>query len=253
MKAKDHTAFMLKWWKNANIHQVDLAVRQSSGHMMWHNNHSIDNLPLSWAKAENVKQSDIYIRPARGCSWPLVFLDDVNPTMAVRIAKKYHTLVIHTSNSGGCHLWISLSNSLDEFSRYQVQKHLAHLVTADLGSISGEHLGRLAGMKNWKRQGVWVNTIQVERSNQRPLDPTPLFNISQSSPKTTRSVSKSNRSLNDSSESVKEWGWVCGALQSGMDPQAVYNRLLEHSLPRRGHDAKRYVGYTIKRALHHIR
>jgi hypothetical protein len=36
----------------------------------------------------------------------------------------------------------------------------AHRIDVDLGSISGEHLGRLlAGFKNWKRRGRWVNVL----------------------------------------------------------------------------------------------
>ena len=38
-------------------------------------------------------------------------------------------------------------------------------------SISGEHLGRLAGFKNWKRGGTWVNVLGAS-CHGRHWDPT---------------------------------------------------------------------------------
>ncbi len=67
--------------------------------------------------------------------------------------------MVHTSPDGGCHLWLRLTHALDEHHRYLAQRWLIPKVNADLGSVSGEHLGRLAGTRNWKRASVWVNVV----------------------------------------------------------------------------------------------
>ena len=159
-KAAAHTAAMLDAWHQAGIARADLAVRTANAAMLWYADRPLDALPLALARAHNVKQADIYIRPARGSAWPMVLLDDVDIAMAQRVAKHYATLVVHTSAQGGCHLWLRLTRALDEAQRRQVQRWLIPKVDADPGSVSGEHLGRLAGMKNFKRAGQWVNVLQ---------------------------------------------------------------------------------------------
>ncbi|MCP4697885.1 MAG: hypothetical protein GY862_13690, partial [Gammaproteobacteria bacterium] len=56
----------------------------------------------------------------------------------------------------------------------------------------------------------------------------------------------------DYSESGKEWGWVCGALEAGLNPDAAYQSLVEKAGLRRGRDAERYARFTINRAMRHI-
>jgi hypothetical protein len=56
----------------------------------------------------------------------------------------------------------------------------------------------------------------------------------------------------DTSQSGREWGWVCGLLESGSDPRSVYYRLVERARPRRGKDAERYASRTIIRAIGHV-
>jgi hypothetical protein len=56
----------------------------------------------------------------------------------------------------------------------------------------------------------------------------------------------------DTSQSGREWGWVCGLLESGSDPRNVYYRLFEQARPRRGDDAERYARRTVERALRHV-
>jgi hypothetical protein len=174
-KAAAHTAAMLAAWHQAGIARADLAVRTANAAMLWYADRPLDDLPLALARAHNVKQADIYIRPARGHAWPMVLLDDVDIAMAQRVAKHYATLVVHTSAQGGCHLWLRLTRALDEAQRRQVQRWLIPKVDADPGSVSGEHLGRLAGMKNFKRAGQWVNVLQQPRPHTRPWDPTPAL------------------------------------------------------------------------------
>lgn len=253
MRAHDHTAAMLRFWSQQGITAVDLAVRRTTGAMIWQREGAPGQLPLPWVRAENVRQAEIYIRPARTGAWPMVLLDDVHPGLAQRIAQKYAALVVNTSPAGGCHLWLCLTRALDQAHRYQVQRWLIPRVNADLGSVSGEHLGRLAGLRNWKRGGVWVNVVNPDPLPQPAWDPTPAL---RSVPPMHRRIAPQPRPQydhhgTDHSESGQEWGWVCGALAAGIAPEIVYRQLLERASPRRGRDAERYARSTLQRALQH--
>jgi hypothetical protein len=243
MRASDQTSSMLGWWAQAGVHRADLAIRRADGTMAWHHDHGVDDLPLAWARAENVRHADVYIRPARHESWPLVFLDDVPVASATAIARKYAALVVRTSTEGGCHVWLSCSAPLAEAARCQAQRWLAARLGADMGSISGEHLGRLTGFRNWKRAGVWVNVLRV--SALAPWDPTAALPILASEP----APPVRTASATDTSASASEWGWVCGMLEAGIDPDTVHARLLAAARSRRGEDADRYATHTLARAL----
>ena len=252
-RASAHTATMLHGWAQAGIDCADLAIRRPDGAMLWQRDCPLSRLPLPWARAHNVKHGDVYIRPARGYSWPLVFLDDVTPEKARLIARKYTTVVVHTSPCGGCHLWLRVATALDEHQRYQAQRWLVARAGADPGSVSGEHLGRLAGMKNWKRHGVWVNVLDCGNQQAPPWDPTPAL---QPTPPDDRPLTatpgRQHGAGVDCSESAREWGWVCGALEAGISPDTVYQQLVERASQRRGRDAVRYASYTIKRAIRRL-
>lgn len=252
MKAKQHTVSMLRWWANVGVGRADLAVRRHNGAMIWHRDLSFDALPIAWARAENVRQGDVYIRPARDYSWPLVFLDDLPAPTAIRVAAKYDALVVETSKEGGCHLWLVCSRPLDEEGRYQSQKWLAARIDADLGSVSGEHLGRLAGFKNWKRGGQWVNVLDASLRGRRwcPRLQTPVQQPNANLPATpVRTRSSSKTTGPDSSESGAEWGWVCGMLEAGFDENSVFEGLVDRAGARRGKDVRRYALRTVKQAV----
>lgn len=234
---------MLRWWGTAGVTRVDFAVRRRGGAMIWHHELSYDELPIGWARAENVRRGEIYIRPSRNYSWPLVFLDDLPIPVAIRVARKYDALVVETSVAGGCHVWLTCTRVLDEDDRYRAQKWLAARIGADPGSISGEHLGRLAGFKNWKRGGTWVNVLAAS-SRGRYWCP-----AQHQSATSARRRARSRTTGSDSSESGIEWGWVCGLLEAGFDASSVSKRLLERASARRGKDVDRYARRTIKRAI----
>ncbi len=243
---------MLDWFADAHVARADLAVRRRDGAVVWHPDRALDELPLAWARAENVRRADVYVRPARGYEWPLVFLDDVEEGAALLVQRKYRALVVRTSQAGGCHVWLSCSRALDEEERRQAQRWLADRIGADRASISGEHLGRLAGFKNWKRQGEWVNALDLS-STKRAWDPCEALRTSPSGSQTgaNRPRCGGDRTLPgpDPSESGREWGWVCGALEAGLDPERVYSRLVERARARRGADAERYARRTVDQAL----
>ncbi len=250
MNAKQHTRKMLLWLRAVGIERLDLALRQSDGTMIWHPSQSFSQLPLSWARALNVRQADVYVRPARGESWPVVFLDDVEPSLAVGITRKYAALAVATSPDGGCHVWLACGQILSESQRAQVQRWLAPRAGADRASTSGEHLGRLAGFRNWKRSGVWVNT--VASSVTRPWDPTPALREPPVVTARRRSVSTPQQGGTDTSPSGQDWAWTCGRLESGDDPDSIYHRLVARARRRRGPDAERYARRTVDQAVSHI-
>lgn len=121
---------------------------------------------LGWAWHENQIGAEVYVRPARWmpdgtpASWPLAFLDDVNPAQAAEIAAQFSAMVIETS-PGLCHVWLAVSRKLDEAGRKAIQQQLIAAHGGDPGSVSGEHFGRLPGFKNHKRGGVFVNTKAI--------------------------------------------------------------------------------------------
>jgi hypothetical protein len=236
---------MLWWWRAVGIDRADLAVKRPEA-MIWRRDFGLDSLPLKWAASQNAHHAEVYIRPARGYAWPLVFLDDVDAPLAGRVADKYDALVVETSPVGGCHIWLACEHPLGEPERRETQRWLAQRLEADPGSISGEHLGRLAGFKNWKRGGTWVNVLAASRHG-RPWDPAAAL-IS----RTERMRSPAGRpepGRPDASASGREWGWVCGQLEAGCPPDIVYARLVKTARSRRGPDADRYARRTLQRAL----
>ncbi len=249
MRAYQHTNSMLGWWRHFGVDRADLAVKQPSGAMIWHHDLDTRSLPLAWAGAQNVRQAEVYIRPARGYTWPVVFLDDVSAKRARGVANKYNALVVETSPDGGCHIWLTCE-PLTEPSRHKAQRWLAQRIGADLGSTSGEHLGRLAGFKNWKRHGTWVNSL-VASLHCRRWDPdvVPSLCAGEQGPPALRGCRQQST---DTSPSGKEWGWVCGMLEEGCSPDFVYERLLERAQARRRSDAPRYARRTLSNAMERL-
>ena len=243
MRAHEHTRSMLAWWHEMGIDRADLAVRRlPSGAMLWQRDLAATSLPLAWARAQNVRRAEVYIRPARGYAWPIVYLDDVAAPLARAVAHKYDALVVETSRAGGCHVWLACD-------RCHVQRWLAQSIDADLGSISGEHLGRLAGFKNWKRGGTWVNVLVASRHG-HSWDPTVARSDSCAQDAAPATIARQpGRTRTDVSPSGREWGWVCGLLEAGWPPGLVYARLLEKVRSRRGPDAARYARRTLQHAL----
>ena len=261
MRARDHTGRMLAWWQAIGVDRIDLAVRRprygphaTGPTWLWQRSIRLVDLVrlLPWTRAENAQNADIYARPARGPKWPVVFLDDLLPAVALDLTTRHPGLCVQTSPEGGCQIWLRCERPLDEQERYRLQKHLVIRHGADPGSVSGEHLGRLAGYRNWKRQGPWVNVLTATLTGPplaapRAMDselPIPLTRHAGARPRA--------QSGRDTSESAREWGWVLGALQAGLDPETVYHRLLDRARPRRGLDAERYARRTVERALAHL-
>lgn len=252
MRARDNTERMLQWWARAGLGRADLAVRRPDGVMAWHRDLPLEKLPLGWARAQNATKADVYVRPARGHDWPVVFLDDVTVDVAAKVVAKYAALAVGTSPEGGCHLWLRCRRALDEDARREAQRWLASRVGADPGSTSGEHLGRLAGFRNWKR-GSWVNVHDAVLV--RPAwDPRAIPEGGRSRPAAKGDVQRlATARTSDTSESGREWGWVCGLLEAGYPASSIQARLQERARQRRGADAARYAQHTVRRAIARVR
>lgn len=257
MRAAWHTETMLAAWRSARVDRADLALRQPTGTMLWQAGLALEDLPLAWARAENAHGADVYIRPARGLDWPMIFLDDLAPAVAEQTARDYGGLALLTSPAGGCHLWLPCEQALGEAERHQVQRSLAGRLGGDPGSVSGEHLGRLAGFKNWKRGGCWVNVVFQPRGAPGAVPLMLPAEALKGSPRprsrTPAPCASGIPSGRDSSPSGQEWGWVCRMLERGCPPEDVYDQLVEMARVRRGDDAERYARRTVERAVAKVR
>ena len=134
------------------------------------------------------------------------------------------------------------------------QRWLIARIDADPGSVSGEHLGRLAGFKNWKRGGTWVNAIAATDHGRCWL-PAPALRQNEEDSRVRRPMRRNRpapSTYSDQSESGREWGWVCGRLEAGCHPSTVYKELVERAAARRGRDTRRYAARTINRALRRL-
>ncbi len=253
MSAPTQTRAMLDWWTRIGVDRADLAVRRSTGAMLWHRDRAVPALPLAWARAENAHQADVYIRPARGHAWPLVFVDDVAVDRAHAVARDLDVLLVATSPVGGCHVWLRCDRALDEHERTCVQRGWIEALDGDPGSVSGEHLGRLAGFKNWTRGGCWVNVVATTCAGR--LWATTAAGLPDTVTPTAAATSRTavgNGGTRDTSPSGHDWGWVCRLLETGHAPHVVYHQLVQHARARRGSDADRYARRTIEKALAHL-
>jgi len=270
MRAAEHTARMLDWWHLHQIDRVDLAIKRGHQAPCWHYGLDLERIPLSWARYENAQGADIYIRAQRQGAWPMLFFDDVPMAVGREVAGQFDCLVVRTSVAGGCHLWLATSTALDENRRAEAQRRLATELHADPRSCSGEHLGRLAGFRNVKAGGEWVNVEIVSpltrRWRGRPMSMTTPHGPSETAGRSAviehpqwstcrDSVHAASATVGgrDHSESGKEWGWVCGALKAGMSPEWIEHRLWQRARQRRGRDAKRYARLTVRNALKKLR
>ena len=203
------------------------------------------SMPRWGTWAENAAGADIYVRPSRHGSWPMVFLDDLPPRLAAHIADSYRAAVILTSPER-CHLWLHTTRSLSEHERFLVQKQLVKRLQgqADPGSVSGAHWGRLPGFKNCKRKrNCWVNLDLLSHGRSFPATPTQQAG---QDPPTPRSRA---RHADKADLSTMEWGWVCGSLEAGVPPGRVLTLLIARASARRGQqDAIRYARYTVEKA-----
>jgi len=251
------TKQQIEYFKQIDIESFDLAAR-GSGKMILRENVQAGDIDryLKWLGAENAKGSEVQIRPHRYNSNAVIFLDDVERKQAIAISNKYSACVIETSVEGGCHIWLQTNHKLNERERYLTQRYLQPLINSDRGSISGEHFGRLAGFKNHKRGGQWVNVIEVSNAgvwcvpSEVLIDDEAIISRPSLSPKGGGVVHNSGD--NGGSESENEWGYVCGRLEHGADPVLLERELVERARGRGKRNARAYAHRTVQKALSRI-
>lgn len=244
---------LLAWFSQIGVTHFDLAVgrrdaQRFPGQFLAPRFTGAQELPvdrvagrLPWLRAENAAGGDIYFRPFRHGAWPVIFLDDLSPSRAIRIAGKYRAAVVETS-PGSCHLWLGTALLLDEAQRAGVQRDLVTRLqgAADPGSVSGEHWGRLPGFRNYKPgRNCWVNL----RARTHALPYLPSLTMPDHGPPVTQ------RGGTDLDMSRLEWGWVRGCLERGQPASWVLETLITRARHRRGEvDATRYARYTVNKA-----
>ena len=260
-KPKAQLMKLIKWLGQSQITHFDLAIqrRRPCGEktsFLAPCTTKAENLDpsqikarLAWLRAENAAGADIYFRPYRYEAWPLIFLDDLSPNMAGKIAKKYRAAVIETSQ-GRCHLWLHMAQPLDEIQRFEIQRDLVKRLNgeADAGSVSGEHWGRLPGFRNRKpERNCWVNLLTLSHG---PSCRPPEVTVHLSNRRKKHEVRPpENQEMAKVDHSSMEWGWVMGSLEKGVSPHQVLVGLIGRAQPRRGHkDGVRYARHTVQKA-----
>ncbi len=271
------------WFNIIGVETFDIHVRKpktscedyKTGDWFWLTNNEnitaeyIKKKLLSWIRYENTKGSDIYFRPHKEGIHPVIFLDDIPIDKALKVAKKYTACVIETS-SGNTQVWLATNKPLDKNFRKAAQSILKDLGYSDPGSISGDHLGRLCGVQS-RKHNTWVNLLKTSKikpwtpnfakSNSLPPAPKhqPMFIktvnfVSSNTVNITIGGACGSKKLDsitiyDTSDSAREWGWVLGMLENGLDPAMVTKKLVQAATQRGKRNPERYAKYTVKKAL----
>lgn len=173
----------LAWFEDAGVDSWNFAVLGSGGMVNHDRPRGREEAVRAggWAWAQNREGRNVYLRPARGAAWPVVFLDDITRTTARRISYKYASLSVETSRDN-FQVWIRCAHPLTEITRMAVQKALAHRIGADPRSISGDHFGRAPGFRNQKpERGGFVVTVTAS-TRDASLDPTPHLSATTPTP-----------------------------------------------------------------------
>lgn len=197
---------------------------------------------LAWATARNMAGNNIYFRPARysldgsNADHPCVLLDDLTPETARKVVKKYRSIIAETSTNN-FQAWIITNRPLAEDERHQAQAALAGLVSADPGSTSGEHFGRIPGYKNQKpgRAGFWIK-VQGMNVDGPALDVskwlTPKGRGVEPSPQGGRVPSTACTGSGTSDESAAEYRFALARLAAGGAVEAITENIAARALER---------------------
>lgn len=232
---------------------------------------------MGWCWHENMRGADVFIRPARWlpagepAAWPIVFLDDVSGEQAAAITARGRALVVQTS-PGRHHIWLATDKALTEAERTAVQRLLVQRYGGDPGSVSGDHFGRLAGYKNVKRGGCWINIVATAASRP-PLPVAPLLDAPApprpgGHPIPSPPAGGRARVLYDAlggSESEREFGYIIGRLRwlKSADPSRLpteaerltaqlAQRAMARGKRKSKHEAYMYATRTVSQALRRI-
>ena len=251
---------MLDWFQGAGVDLWNFCVLDKGmlGHERPRDRAEVEK-SMGWGGVKNQSGRDVYIRPARGRSWPVVFLDDLPPTKARAIANKYAAMVIETSRDN-CQVWVRTLRPLSEAERAAVQKALVVLSGADPGSVSGDHFGRAVGYCNRKtgRNDFLVRILAAAAG--AALDPAPHL-VEASAPPAPAGRAARAAGGGEQSESEKEFRYALARLgwakRRGRDPVGeleylvanIADRAVERGKRKTRAEALRYAELTVRRAL----
>ncbi len=211
---------------------------------------------IGWLRHENAQGSDIYFRPFRTGSWPIVFLDDLTREQSLAVNRKYKSWVIKTSK-GRFHVWILAERALSEVERKFIQSTIVRKGWGDPGSVSGDHFGRVPGFRNWKRGGEWVNLIDCPDSFGRLLSSPVGGRVLHPKASETQGPAPAviagreripGLGTESKSESEKEFGWVCGWLRRGLNEEEAIRKLTERATGRGKRQPEVYAKRTVESA-----
>ena len=245
---------MLLWFQQAGVSLFDLHLRvprspgtdyYSGDWFMITAHEEVDAERITgklfhWLRYRNAMGADIFIRPCRLRAQSVLFLDDLPMHRARMVAGKYSSCVIETS-PGNTQVWIAIDRSLLLSDRKRAQRRIASLGFSDPASISGDHLGRLCGMRSQKRK-CWVNLIATTSGKKY----SPVMQ-GHSLPLGGGCASRKDDPAKGS-PSEQEFGWVLGRLRCGISSEIVRNDLLKTATSRGKRNASAYVGRTMKNA-----
>lgn len=254
LSPREQVQKFLEWMDKAGVSRVDLQMRTPSPHTpgewMWltrqHQGIRPDKvLSLwSWLRYMNANGTDVFVRPAREHEHPMIFLDDLSIDKAKRIAEKYGAAVVLTSPDN-TQVWLKTDRFLSKSERGQIQKHLSSLGWGDPGSISGDHLGRMCGVRSQKRK-CWVNALFFSCAPGLPVErwlaPSHTSNCA-------RPCALSKSLLKNNTPSEKEYGWSLGLLRSNMPDAEVEEKLLVAASHRGKRNPRAYAQRTVNAAL----
>jgi hypothetical protein len=263
MSHKQSMSVMLDWFHAVGVDSWNFSVLDKGmlGHERSRNRDEVER-SLGWGWVKNQSGHDVYIRPARGHDWPVVFLDDLPPRKARGIAKKYGAMVVETSREN-CQVWVRTIRPLSETERATVQRSLVARVGADPMSASGDHFGRAVGFRNRKRGRDDFCVRVLLATNGAALDPDPHL-VEASSPSrpigAARAVFTGLGSGEAKSESEREYRYCLARLgwakSRGRDPVGEFaylvgniaDRAVERGKRKTRADALVYAEKTVLRA-----
>jgi len=201
---------------------------------------------LRFYSHRNCCDDDIYVRPlavdVATTRW--VLLDDVSSTH-IRQIKKLAPAAIVCSSPGNLQVWLRLPEAVSPEKAKGVSLALAQQFGADLRTATNPtQVGRLPGFTNRK---------PFHRVNDRaPLcvliwskDADAVISDSHSSPAFHRSTRQNPRS-GGRDRSGADWKQICQMRESGVDQQAAFAWLLEHSA--KAPQDERYCRLTVQKA-----
>jgi hypothetical protein len=254
----------LDWFGAAGVDKWNFCVLTARGMLGQDRGRDLDEVMKStgWGWVKNTEGCNIYMRPARGSCWPIIFLDDLPSRKALGISHKYSALVVETSRDN-CQCWIKCNRLMNEVDRASVQGRLAKMVGADLGSISGEHFGRAPGFRNRKdgRDNFTVRVLAATSGVCLDISPYVVSDASKPHPSLpggrVRSGSFASSGSSDNSESAAEYRFCLArflwALEKGRDPNGeasfLTQNILERAIARGKRSPDAYTKTTVSKAL----